>query len=182
MISAPVTASNDSNGQLIDSFIAGERQTENLPSSASSDEDNHRPTFPDADEYNPSSDSDRISENDEGKKNGLRSNSSMEHEFRQHKNQYYVEKMRSELVSNEQLQIYVQQYIEALQWVLQYYYQGCPSWSWFYPHHYAPYLSDLVNFKHLSFPFQRGTPFKPFEQLLGMSDVFELIDSILSSV
>jgi 5'-3' exonuclease len=75
--------------------------------------------------------------------------------------------MRSTSASTEQLQIFVQQYIEALQWILKYYYQGCQSWSWFYPHHYAPYLSDLINFKHMSFPLHKGKPFKPFEQLLG---------------
>lgn len=181
MITTPInppkgSSENDSNGQLIDNFIANERQSENV-SSPSSDEDVRPPVYPDADDDGPSSDSDRISDNDEERKKLLRfpstiaslnPRSGQETEFRQHKNQYYREKMKSQSISSEQLQIYVQQYIEAIQWILKYYYQGCPSWSWFYPHHYAPYLSDLTNFKHLQFPFQRGTPFKPFEQLLGV--------------
>ena len=97
----------------------------------------------------------------------------IEAEFRQHKNHYYRDKMKINLLSTEQLQIYVEQYIEALKWILKYYYQGCPSWSWFYPHHYAPYLSDLKNFKDLKINFQKGTPFKPFEQLLSMSIIIE---------
>jgi 5'-3' exoribonuclease 1 len=92
----------------------------------------------------------------------------IEAEFRQHKNHYYRDKMKIDLITTDQLQIYANQYIEALQWILKYYYQGCPSWSWFYPHHYAPYLSDLKNFKDLNLTFQLGTPFKPFEQLLSM--------------
>jgi 5'-3' exoribonuclease 1 len=92
----------------------------------------------------------------------------IEAEFRQHKNHYYRDKMKIDLISTDQLQLYANQYIEALQWILKYYYQGCPSWSWFYPHHYAPYLSDLKNFKDLNLTFQQGTPFKPFEQLLSM--------------
>ena len=155
MISAPVNPASDTNGQLIDNFIAAERQTDNVPSSASSNGDNHRPLYPDIDE-------------ETNHFNFSRSYSSIEVEFREHKNQYYREKMRNSNVSSQQLQLYVQQYIEALQWILKYYYEGCPSWSWFYPHHYAPYLSDLTNFKHLKFTFQRETPFKPFEQLLGV--------------
>jgi 5'-3' exonuclease len=165
---------SDSNGQLIDSFIANERKSPNN-SSSSSDDNVHPPVYPDADDDDgPSSDSERLSDNDDEKKKLSRINSktdnhssAMQAEFRQHKNHYYRDKMKSELVSAEQLEMYVQQYIEALQWILKYYYQGCQSWSWFYPHHYAPYLSDLINFKHFKFPFQKGTPFKPFEQLLG---------------
>jgi len=162
---------NDSNGQLIDNFIANERKSENISSSSSNDE----PMYPDADDDNPSSDSERMSDIDDEKKKILRTTSAIQTEFRQHKNNYYREKMKSDFITTEQLQLYVRQYIEALQWILKYYYQGCPSWSWFYPHHYAPYLSDLTNFKNLELKFQRGTPFKPFEQLLGMK-LFNFID------
>ena len=91
----------------------------------------------------------------------------IEAEFRQHKNNYYREKMRIELNSTEDLKPVVQHYIVALQWILKYYYQGCPSWSWFYPYHYAPYLSDLKHFKDLKIDLQQGSPFLPFEQLLS---------------
>ena len=59
-------------------------------------------------------------------------------------------------------------YVRALQWNLHYYYNGCQSWSWFYPFHYSPYVSDINNFDHLELKFDMAKPFLPFEQLLAV--------------
>ena len=62
-------------------------------------------------------------------------------------------------------------YIEGLVWNLEYYYKGCTSWEWYYPYHYGPMLSDLVNIdsflKEISFKDKLGEPLRPYEQLLG---------------
>lgn len=175
-------AEQDSNGQMIDRFIANEHKPHNIyhhSLSTSSSDNNHR-----SDQYGDddarSSDSGSISNGDDEKPSSstadtpnIRTLENMESrliidaEFRQFKIQYYREKMRIDITSDDQLQACVYEYIEALQWILKYYYKGCPSWSWFYPRHYSPYLSDIKNFKELSFNFTKGTPFKPFEQLLG---------------
>jgi hypothetical protein len=35
--------------------------------------------------------------------------------------------------------------------------QGCASWKWYFPYHYAPFASDFVNIAELSTDFEKGT-------------------------
>ncbi|XP_030630349.1 5'-3' exoribonuclease 1 [Chanos chanos] len=91
-----------------------------------------------------------------------------EAEFRQYKRTYYMTKMGVEVVSDEFLANQALCYVEGIQWILHYYYHGVQSWSWYYPFHYAPFLSDVRNIAELKLTFDMGKPFMPFEQLLGV--------------
>ncbi|GBP32333.1 5'-3' exoribonuclease 2 homolog [Eumeta japonica] len=85
------------------------------------------------------------------------------------KDRYYESKFE---VSKDNLEFRYRvalQYVRGLCWVLRYYYQGCASWKWYFPYHYAPFASDFVNIGGLSTNFEKGTePFRPLEQLMGV--------------
>ncbi|KAK0166620.1 hypothetical protein PV327_004112 [Microctonus hyperodae] len=89
-------------------------------------------------------------------------------EFLQHKRDYYMNKFEYENVDADVMRLQAEAYVTAIQWNLHYYYDGCCSWSWYYPHHYAPYISDIKGFKDLVFNFDLGEPFLPFQQLLAV--------------
>ena len=89
------------------------------------------------------------------------------------KDRYYMEKFHVSSSVNKKALIDLKQkvkqyYIEGLCWVFEYYYNGCISWSWFYPFHYAPFASDLIDLNSLKINFDLNKPFLAFEQLLSV--------------
>ncbi|KAK9454235.1 XRN 5'-3' exonuclease N-terminus-domain-containing protein [Dipodascopsis uninucleata] len=88
--------------------------------------------------------------------------------FNEWKDSYYKEKFGFGLNSTEKLTDLCENYVEGLQWVLNYYYKGISSWSWFFRYHYAPRVSDISKGLGVKLDFKLGNPFRPFEQLMGV--------------
>lgn len=91
------------------------------------------------------------------------------------KTSYYREKLEFAYSNTEKLNQLRGFYLQGIQWVMHYYYRGVQSWSWFFPYHYAPKISDLfpgtAGFVEAMPPLEMGKPFKPFEQLMGVLPV-----------
>ena len=90
------------------------------------------------------------------------------------KGRYYADKFGFSPYDAEKHLALRKSYLEGLVWNLRYYYQSHkthPSWEWFYPYHYGPMISDLIDLDSLlsevSFEGRTGAPLKPFEQLLA---------------
>lgn len=90
------------------------------------------------------------------------------------KDKYYKEKLHFSINDTDKMVEFTKHYLEGLQWVLYYYYTGCPSWNWYFRYHYSPRISDIaigLNYmlEHQELiNFELSHPFKPFEQLMAV--------------
>jgi 5'-3' exonuclease len=84
---------------------------------------------------------------------------------------FYLNKQNVEEYTLEKNKI-VTNYVESLLFTLQYYYKGCPSWSWHYKYRVPPLFSDVYEALSKntvtiqSIQFDQGIPYTPFQQLM----------------
>lgn len=75
-------------------------------------------------------------------------------------------------VSSDELEKFssklVEHYLKGLKWITLYYFDKNPSWNWYFPFDFPPFLSDINKYciDLNSFTFNIGEPLKPFMQLL----------------
>ena len=75
---------------------------------------------------------------------------------------------------NDTIRLCVENYLESLYFTLNYYFVGCPSWSWHYKFRVAPLLGDVFNYLDNNNiekinecnNFNLDKPMTPFQQLL----------------
>ncbi|KAG5175687.1 XRN 5'-3' exonuclease N-terminus-domain-containing protein [Tribonema minus] len=85
------------------------------------------------------------------------------------KDRYYSDKCKlDDITAGGGRQRIQHAYVEGLCWVMRYYYQGVSDWTWYYPFHYAPFASDLIDCDAFELKFQDGAPFRPIEQLMAV--------------
>ena len=56
------------------------------------------------------------------------------------KGRYYFDKFQLTPFDHDEHRALRKAYIEGLVWNLKYYFEGCVSWSWYYPYHYGTFL------------------------------------------
>ncbi|QDS69169.1 hypothetical protein FKW77_010549 [Venturia effusa] len=88
--------------------------------------------------------------------------------FSSWKSKYYEDKFGWGLENETELTKLAENYVQGLQWVLYYYYQGVASWPWYYRYHYSPFISDVKKGLEADVDFKLGQPFRPFQQLMGV--------------
>eukprot|EP00754_Rhynchopus_humris_P016953 Rhum_TRINITY_DN14535_c4_g2::Rhum_TRINITY_DN14535_c4_g2_i1::g.98303::m.98303/K12618/XRN1, SEP1, KEM1; 5'-3' exoribonuclease 1 len=63
-------------------------------------------------------------------------------------------------------------WVTGIEFVWRYYTEGPPSWGWYFPHHYAPFCSDIGGLDLAAIAdgvsFKQGSPLLPFQQLVGV--------------
>jgi len=106
----------------------------------------------------------------------------MKNEFQNYKRNYYRNNFKTELHADLIAEL-SNQYVMALQWILDYYYRGVQSWNWYYPYHYAPFISDLTNIRNIKVNFDLGKPFLPFQQVKYNQNHVQVcfVDQLVSS-
>lgn len=66
----------------------------------------------------------------------------------------------------------VEHYLMGVKWVSSYYFYDCPSWDWYYPFDYPPFISDIAKYideiDMNGIKFKKGKPLKPYMQLMAV--------------
>lgn len=104
----------------------------------------------------------------ETKENGNGPTSGQEFKARYYKDKFPEFFKGSEAETQKCIRQLCESYLQACYWCLQYYYQGCSAWQWFYPYRYAPLASDMKRLHELNLNIPAGSPFQPLQQLMGV--------------
>ena len=66
--------------------------------------------------------------------------------FATYRRLYYRVKLGVEVSDEATMTGLANEYYRGLCWVIGYYSEGVPSWSWMFPYHYSPFVSDVAKY------------------------------------
>lgn len=97
--------------------------------------------------------------------------------FKNYRKEYYTKKLKLQYddtdprILEKEIKCVCEEYITGLVFVLRYYFKGIPTYSWYYPCHYAPLITDLAKYaKEINFDvdFKVDKPLNVYESLFGI--------------
>lgn len=97
--------------------------------------------------------------------------------FKNYRKEYYTKKLKLQYddidprILEKEIKCVCEEYITGLVFVLRYYFKGIPTYSWYYPCHYAPLITDLAKYaKDINFDvdFKVDKPLNVYESLFGI--------------
>lgn len=87
-------------------------------------------------------------------------------DFTRYRESYYSKKF-----CGVDIKTVVHEYLRGMVFVMRYYLDSIPSWTWCYPFHYAPFFTDMrdhVDDFDADRPFEPSEPLSPLEQLMSV--------------
>jgi 5'-3' exoribonuclease 2 len=93
-------------------------------------------------------------------------------DFDNFRKDYYITKLHlQEEYLESEIRRVCKEYMIGILFIARYYFKGIPTFSWCYPFHYAPLVSDLYTYckdSDLKFEFNIDRPLSMYESLLGI--------------
>lgn len=79
-------------------------------------------------------------------------------------------KYKLSLISKKSIFNLCKSYLDGIIWTLNYYIVDLPSWNWFYPYHYSPFPSTILNYitKYKEITFKKSYPCTQYQQLISI--------------
>jgi 5'-3' exoribonuclease 1 len=96
-------------------------------------------------------------------------------DFDKYRHNYYQEHFKKGAIEIEDekevlidMKYIVHSFLDGMNWVINYYLYGIPSWTWTYPYLYSPFIKEIVTYisDWKPKPFAMGQPCTPFLQLV----------------
>ena len=101
--------------------------------------------------------------------------------------QDWIEQYNKHFFGNADIDKICEDYYKSINFCLKYYYEGVPSWSWFYKYRMAPSIKQFANYLEknlltLKVVWEPSVPCTPFEQLMYIlpKQSFKLLPKVLN--